>query len=60
MQGAASQAIGTAIDASAFGLGTRSKRYAMIVEDGKVTALQIEENPGVCTVTDGESVLNSL
>ncbi|MHC4847999.1 MAG: redoxin family protein [Planctomycetota bacterium] len=53
-------AMGMAIDASAFGLGPRSRRYAMVVEDGKVTALEVEENPGVCTITDGAKILESL
>ena len=35
-------AIGMELDGSGFGLGTRSKRYAMIVEDGVVKALEID------------------
>ena len=53
-------AIGMSLDASGFGLGTRSLRYAMVVDDGKVTALHVEENPGVCTVTDAPSILEEL
>jgi 2-Cys peroxiredoxin 5 len=35
------KAVGLDVDAAALG-GTRSKRYAMVVEDGKVTELQVE------------------
>ena len=39
--------IGLQLDGRGFGLGTRSQRFAMIVENGTVTALNIEEGPGV-------------
>ncbi len=42
------------------GLIDRSKRYAMIVEDGTVTALEVEDNPGQCDVSSGESILDKL
>ena len=34
--------LGLELDASGFGMGTRSKRYAMIVDDGKVTYLGVD------------------
>jgi glutaredoxin/glutathione-dependent peroxiredoxin len=37
--------IGLEIDLSARGLGVRSKRYSMIVEDGVVKSLNVEEAP---------------
>ena len=52
--------IGMNFDAPPAGLMARSKRYAMIVEDGKVTVLQAEENPGVCDVSGGEALLEAL
>lgn len=39
------KAIGLDVDLSAFGLGTRSKRYAMLVEDGVVKVLNVEDAP---------------
>ncbi len=36
-------AMGLEMDASGFGMGTRSQRYAMIVDDGTVTLLNVEE-----------------
>lgn len=39
------KAIGLDIDLSGFGLGVRSKRYAMVVEDGVVTMLNVEDSP---------------
>lgn len=54
------KAIGMDFDAPPAGLVGRSKRYAMLVEDGKVALFQAEENPGVCEVSGGESLLDSM
>jgi len=59
-QGAFTKAIGMEFDAPPAGLIGRSKRYAMVVEDGKVTLLHAEENPGTCEVTAGESLLAEM
>jgi cytochrome c peroxidase len=59
-QSAFTKAIGMDFDAPPAGLMARSKRYAMVVEDGKVTKLHIEENPGVCEVSGGEALLAEL
>lgn len=54
------KAIGMDFDAPPVGLFARSKRYAMLVEDGKVTALNLEENPGTCEISAGESLLEAI
>ena len=53
------QAVDLSMDASGFGMGTRSQRYAMIVEDNKVTDLFVEE-PGAFEVSSAEYVLSKL
>lgn len=58
--GSFSKAMGRSFSAPPVGLIDRSTRYAMIVEDGKITVLQDEENPGVCDVSGGEALLASL
>lgn len=37
------EALGLEMDATGFGMGVRSKRFAMIAEDGVVTALEVDE-----------------
>ncbi|MDZ7711472.1 MAG: peroxiredoxin [Roseovarius sp.] len=59
-EGAFTKAIGMAFDAPPAGLIGRSKRYAMVVEDGKVTLLHVEESPGTCEATAGESLLAAM
>ena len=53
------KAVGLEMDGSGFGLGTRSQRYAMIVEDGTVTKLAVEE-PGQFEVSKAEAMLEAL
>ena len=53
------KAIGLEMDGSGFGLGSRSQRYAMIVEDGTVTKLAVEEG-GQLEVSAAEAILQAL
>jgi len=53
------KAVGLSLDASGFGMGLRSQRYAMIINDGKVQALLVEPGPGL-NVSSAESVLSQL
>ncbi len=48
------------LDATAGGLGIRSKRYSMLVEDGVVKQVNIEEAPGKCDVTGGQALLGQI
>lgn len=52
-------AMGLEMDGSGFGLGTRSQRYAAIIEDGIVRELMVEEGPGL-SASSVESVLAKL
>ena len=54
------EAMGMRFDAAPKGLIARSLRYAMLVEDGEVKILQLEEGPGVCEVSAGESLLGAM
>jgi len=47
-------------DGSKNGLNIRGLRYAAVVDDGKLTALQVEESPGVCSVSSGAAILEAL
>jgi glutaredoxin/glutathione-dependent peroxiredoxin len=40
-------AMGLTLDGSGAGLGTRSQRYAAVIEDGVITDLEVEPKPGV-------------
>jgi glutaredoxin/glutathione-dependent peroxiredoxin len=53
------EAVGLEMDGRGFGLGTRSKRYAAILDDGVVTELLVEDKPGL-DVSSAESVLAKL
>lgn len=53
------RAAGFEFDLSERGLGVRSKRYAMVVEDGTVTTLNMEDGGGL-TISSAESILEAL
>ena len=53
------KALGLEMDGSGFGLGTRSQRYAMIVDDGRVTKLAVEAAGGF-EVSKAEAILEAL
>ncbi len=57
--GALTDALGLEMDGSAFGLGKRSKRFALYAEDGVVKQLFIEA-PGEFKVSSAEHVLSAL
>ena len=53
------RAAGLEFDLSAAGMGKRSRRYSMIVDDGVITALNVEDKPGV-NVSGVETILGQL
>ena len=52
-------ALGLELDASGFGMGTRSRSYAMIVDNGVITHLAIEPAGGI-DVSSAEKILEQL
>ena len=54
------KAAGMELDLTARGLGVRSHRYAMVVDNGVVKALHLEENPGELGNSSAESMLAEL
>ena len=53
------KAVGLELDATGFGMGVRSQRYAMVVDDGVVSSLHVEA-PGKFEVSSAEAVLGAL
>ena len=53
------KAIGLEMDATGFGLGVRSQRYAMVIDDGTVTKLAVEA-ANKFEVSKAESILEAL
>ena len=54
------KALGLTMDGSGHGLGTRSQRYSMVVEDGVVKALSVEDAPSKADVSGAEALLKAL
>ena len=53
------RAVGLEMDGSGFGMGQRSQRYALIAQDGIVTALEIEQ-PREFKVSSADAILAKL
>lgn len=53
------KAVGLQMDGSKFGMGQRGQRYSMVVDDGVVTQLNVEE-PGAFSVSTAEHMLEQL
>ena len=54
------KAIGMNWTAAPAGFYDRSRRYALYAEDGVIKALNIEEGPGVCELSAGETLLGQI
>jgi len=57
--GVLTKAMGLEMDGSAYGLGTRTQRFAAIIRDGRIAHLAIEK-PGVYDISSGEAILKAL
>ena len=53
------KAVGLTMDGTGYGMGTRSQRYAMVIDNGVIKALNVEA-PGAFEVSSAESVLKAL
>jgi peroxiredoxin len=53
------RAVGLEFDLTQAGMGKRSKRYSMIIDNGVVKALNVEDKPGV-NVSGADTVLTQL
>ncbi len=54
------KAVGMDFDGSGFGLATRSKRYAMVVENGEVKSLKVEEKPSDVELSGAQACMAGL
>lgn len=54
------KAIDMTLDGSGNGLGIRSKRYSMLVEDGMVKKLNLEEAPGKADISGADALLKQM
>lgn len=52
--------LGLTADLTERGLGVRSQRYAMVVDDGVVKTLNVEDAPGKADVSGADNLLKSL
>jgi len=53
------KALGLDFDAPPVGFYGRSRRFAMLVDDGVVEVIQVEDSPGECGVSAGEALLDA-
>jgi glutaredoxin/glutathione-dependent peroxiredoxin len=54
------KAVGQNFDFPPAGMLGRSKRYAMLVEDGVVKVLHLEQSPGTCEISGGEAMVAAI
>ncbi len=54
------KAVGLDLDGAPIGFGVRSKRYAMLLDDGVVKALHVEDAPGTAIESSAERLLQDL
>jgi peroxiredoxin len=57
--GTLTKAMGLEMDGSGYGMGHRSKRFAMVIEDGVVKTLNVEA-PGAFEVSSADAILDAI
>ncbi|CAM3382703.1 peroxiredoxin [Paracoccus nototheniae] len=58
--GSVTKALGLDFDAPPAGLFGRCKRFAALVEDGVFASVDVEDSPGTCSVSAGETLLEKV
>ncbi|MCY3886454.1 MAG: peroxiredoxin [Chloroflexi bacterium] len=58
--GEITNALDLALDGTGFGLGQRTTRFALIAEDGTVSAIEVEAKAGECSVSAAPNILSRL
>jgi peroxiredoxin len=58
--GEITRALDLGVDLSVVGMGFRTRRFAMFVEDGVVKALNVEESPATCGITSATGILERV
>tara|TARA_Y100000590_G_scaffold258828_1_gene290493 strand:- start:531 stop:1010 length:480 start_codon:yes stop_codon:yes gene_type:complete len=54
------ESLGMDLDCSGFGMGKRSNRYVMLIEDKIIKKIILEANPGNCDLTNANKILDSI
>jgi glutaredoxin/glutathione-dependent peroxiredoxin len=54
------KALGLTLDASANGLGVRSRRYSMVIDDGVVKSINVEDAPGKAEIAGADNLLKQI
>jgi peroxiredoxin len=54
------KAIKLTMDGTGFGLGIRSQRYSMVVDDGVVQAINVEDTPSKAQISGADNILKDL
>jgi len=58
--GDVTRALDLGVDLSVAGMGFRTRRFAMFVENGVVKALNVEEKPGICEISSATGILERV
>lgn len=54
------RALGMVLDATPFGMGIRSQRYSMYIDNGTVRILNVESSSGACILSDASVLLKQI